>query len=150
MNLQNHSKDSGFCSKIARKPLEGFEQACENIWLNFWKDNFGYKMFRGNNFIIQNPITRVLKRTIYCQAKLIIPITKFAPHYELPIIVKDTTIHQSVHITNLRTIFNSSFFLISRHHTFILPKLLDSLFFAFVAVTRGIKHVEPGPPQKPP
>lgn len=43
--------------------------------------------------------------------------------------MKDTTIYQSVHITNLRIIFDSAFFLISRQHIFILPKLLDCLFF---------------------
>lgn len=43
--LVSHNKDSGFCSKLARKPTEGFETWVENIWLGFWKDNSGYNVY---------------------------------------------------------------------------------------------------------
>lgn len=75
-----------------------------------------------NNFVIQNPKNRDLKMIVYSQNDLIILVSEFAPHCELPIVVKGITIHQSVDINNLR--FDSAFFLISRYHIFILLKQL--------------------------
>lgn len=67
--------------------------------------------------------------TVYCQAELIIPAPEFAPHDKLPVIVKRTTIPQSVHIINLRIIFNSAFFSYPDiTYLFYLNSWLSSLF----------------------
>lgn len=78
---------------------------------------------------------------VYCQTELIIPDSKFTPHCELPIVVKGTTIHRSDHITNLEsslTLPSSSD--LDTTHLFYLNSS-DPVFFAFIAVIKGMKHV---------
>lgn len=92
-------------------------------------------MYWGDNFFIEDPITRVLKKIVYYQTEWIIPVSKFTPHWELPIVVMGTTIHQSHHITNL-----PSFSDLNTMHLFYLDSF-DRVFFAFIAVARGMKHI---------
>lgn len=61
MNLQSHNKDSGFCSKHARKPTGGFETRVWKYLTWLLKGQLWLWCVWGSNFVIQNPITRVLK-----------------------------------------------------------------------------------------